>query len=98
MTYTLAAALILTIAGFLVLLDRKDGRAKLERDADRAERADLLQRIQAPQLAVIDHAQRDAEDDPMPVTDDEGLTDEEREAIERLERMEAGNAPWMVTG
>lgn len=48
MTITLTAALILTLAGFLILLDRRDTR-------DREERAVLLQRIQAPQAAVYEH-------------------------------------------
>jgi hypothetical protein len=43
------------LAGFLIVLDRRDARAHEERQANRLERAGLLQRIQAPEQAVIDH-------------------------------------------
>lgn len=91
MTIALLAALILTVVAFAWLLDRKDIRAQ-------AERAVLLQRIQAPELAVIEHAQGDIDaDDPVPVTDADELELEEREAIERMERLESEMAPWLAS-
>jgi hypothetical protein len=57
--------------------DRADFLATL-RGADtsaRSERADLLQRIQAPEIAVVSHAQRDLPEDPapLPFDDDEAF-------------------------
>lgn len=91
MTLALIAALILAITGFLVLLDRKDARAKLERDADRQERQVLLQRIQAPEAAVYEHAiQNQPEDrDPFPMSDEQLAEQEERNrVIQFIERHE----------
>lgn len=90
MTITLTAALFLTIAGFLVLLDRKDKR---ERD----ERATLLQRIQAPEAATYEHAVQHAPpDEPYPLSDDEAQKElEVAQALERMEQMEAEAAPWL---
>jgi hypothetical protein len=93
MTVTLTAALILTIAGFLVLLDRKDARGKQERDADRKERQTLLQRIQAPEAAVVDHSMRLVPDDPnpYPLSDEELAEQEERaRVLQFIERHENG--------
>jgi len=88
MTIALTAALIIAIAGFLILLDRKDAR-------DNAQLARLLVHIQAPEVAVAQHAAEHAgPDDPTPVTDDE-LEEEMRETVERMERLEAEAAPWL---
>lgn len=92
MTIALTAALILTVAGFLVLLDRRDARGKLERDADREERQTLLQRIQAPESATYEHAaqQLPAEGDPFPMSDEQLAEEEERRRVlEFIERHEA---------
>lgn len=91
MTYALAAALILAIAGFLVLLDRNASRAKLERDHERSERQVLLQRIQAPDAAVYEHATRDLPADPesFPMSDEQLAEQEERaRVLEFIERHE----------
>jgi hypothetical protein len=68
LTITLTAALILTLAGFLALLDRRDSR-------DRIERASWLQRIQAPHAAVYEH--HAAVTPPEPATSPLPMTDEE---------------------
>lgn len=85
----------LALAGFLVLLDRKDKRTleTLERDreAHRAEVQTLLQRIQAPEIAVVEHQQATAVDEnPYPLTDEESAEaqDERARVIAEIERME----------
>jgi len=89
MTFALLAALTLTFAGSLWLMDRKDKRHA------RAV-ADLCQRIQAPEAAVIQHATEHARpDEPEPYPDEELVDEEVQEAILRLERMEAEKAPWL---
>jgi hypothetical protein len=93
MTIALTAALILTVTGFLVLLDRRDARAKLERDSDRQERQVLLQRIQAPAAAVYEHSASQLPDDssPYPLTDEELAEQEERaRVLQFIERHENG--------
>lgn len=94
MTYALTAALVASWFACLWALDRRDKRAALEREADRAERQTLLQRIQAPEAAVMQHASEHAgTDETLP---DEDLLDEEtREGLERLESMERETAPWL---
>jgi hypothetical protein len=95
LTITLTAALILTLAGFLVLLDRKDARAKLERDADRTERQVLLQRIQAPEAATYEHAAQHLPQDPsgLPMSDEQLAEAEERQRmLDMIERAERGVA------
>lgn len=47
--------LAILLAASLFVMDRKDRRAHEERQANRLERANLLQRIQAPREAVIAH-------------------------------------------
>lgn len=68
MTIIFAAALILTLAGFLVILDRRDSR-------DRTERAAWLQRIQNPQAAVHEHHRAVTPPEPpastLPMSDEE---------------------------
>jgi hypothetical protein len=76
------------IAGFLALLDRKDRRHAAEIQV-------LLQRIQAPEVAVAQHASVTSEpDETLPLSDDE-MDDEVREAVERMEAMEREAAPWL---
>lgn len=60
MTVALVASLIVTVAMFAWLMDRKDQRLVAEHAAHRREVSDLLQRIQAPERAVMAH------DDDMP--------------------------------
>jgi hypothetical protein len=84
MTIALTAALILAVAGFLVLLDRRDVR-------DRAERQILLQRIQAPDAAVYEHAaaQQAPDPEPFPMSDEQLAEEEERRrVIQFIERHE----------
>lgn len=84
LAYGLAAALILQTALFAWLLDRVQVRADRERQV-------LLQRIQAPEIAVAQHAvEAIAEDDPSPETDEDI-----REAVAEMERLEAEAAPWL---
>jgi hypothetical protein len=89
----LIAALILTLAGFLVLLDRRDSR-------DRIERAKWLQRIQNPQAAVHEHHQAvtppDPATSPLPMSDHEiasmeggQVPDSQTELQRIIARMEA---------
>lgn len=108
MTLALITTIVLVTIGFLVLLDRKDARASQERDrvidrltteqaAHRKEIAALLQRIQAPELAVAQHAATQAEDIPAgapPVRDEEFWAEHEehREYLAKLEQLE--NAPF----
>jgi hypothetical protein len=98
MTIALLTALVAVNAAYLLLLDRRDRRDREDRAADRRQVQYLLQRIQAPELAVIEHAQADVQaDDPVPVTDADELELEEREAIERMERLESEMAPWLAS-
>jgi hypothetical protein len=90
-TFALIAGLFVTVAAFVILLDRKDKRAHEERQADRLERAALLQRIQAPELAVVRHDVDQVSEAPQPPTDDEGYwreAEERQQAIAKLEQLE----------
>jgi hypothetical protein len=94
-TVALIAALVVTVAAFVVLLDRKDKRAHAEREAQRAETQVLLQRIQAPELAVVEHQVQQAVEAPQPPqTDDEfwHLSDDHLRMVAELEARE--NAPF----
>lgn len=89
---------------FLIVLRHLKDRDALERDErarDAAERdtaavrhlaqvSELLQRIQAPQLAVMQHAaETGGPDDTYPMSDEESAEAQERAlALERLEEME----------
>lgn len=103
---TIAALVAVNIA-YLVLLDRNDHRARLERSAREgaadAERQVLLQRIQAPEQAVYEHATRAPAEIHMPAAvgfDDDseywesrGVSREElAEALAEAERAERGAA------
>jgi hypothetical protein len=82
-TVALIAALIVTVAGFLVLLDRRDARLTEERDRDREERQVLLQRIQAPESATYEHAvqQMPPDPEPYPMSDEQLAEAEERRRV-----------------
>jgi hypothetical protein len=93
MTIALTAALILTLTGFLWLLDRRDKR-------DRTERASWLQRIQNPQAAVHEHHAQVTPPapaaSPLPMTDEEiaemqanRIPDGQSELAQIIARMEA---------
>lgn len=91
MTVLMAVALIASIAGFLALLDRNAARAKAEREAERAERQVLLQRIQAPEAAVYEHAtqHQPSDSEPFPMSDEQIAEQEERaRVLEFIERHE----------
>ena len=93
MTIALLAALVAVNIAYLVLMDRNDVRAQTERDANREERQTLLQRIQAPEAAVYEHATRDLPDDssPYPLTDEELAEQEERaRVLQFIEQHENG--------
>lgn len=80
MIFALLAALIAQTVLMFWLLDRQGKRAAAERAQDRSERAELLQRIQAPHAAVAEHYHR--ADPPeagssLPMTDAE-IADQER--------------------
>lgn len=79
MTLALTATLVLLAAGFLILLDRKDQRQA-------KERAELYQRIQAPEVAVIDHQLQTSPPSPPSVgfEDDAGWWESKEELAERL--------------
>lgn len=65
MTILLTVGWLLTVAGFLFYLHVRDQR-------EASERAELYQRIQAPQMAVMQHA--DAKSPPsLPFDDDEAF-------------------------
>lgn len=86
MTTALLAALVAVNIAYLVLLDRRDTR-------DRSERAVLLQRIQAPEAAVYEHAAPMLPPDPegLPMTDEQLAEQEERaRVLSFLERHENG--------
>lgn len=81
-TIALLTGLILVNAGFLVLLDRRDSR-------DRDERSVLLQRIQAPEQAVYEHAVTEhAEGSGLPMSDEQVAQMQEVEMLERIRQME----------
>lgn len=92
MTLALTAGLILTVAAFLFLLDRRDARDKTERAAEREERQTLLQRIQAPEAAIVDYSMRDLPSDPSPFPQsDEQIAEQEERArvLQFIERHES---------
>jgi hypothetical protein len=83
LTIAFLAALVAVNIAYLIFLDRNDARAKLERDADREERQTLLQRIQAPHVAVVDHSQQQHEhtDNGLPMSDEQLAEQEERQRV-----------------
>ena len=91
MTVALLTALIIVNLGFLWLLDRRDKRAFEDHQADRLERAGLLQRVQAPELAVTAHYAQESESvqrgvsEFMPPLSDEEIADN-LATIQRMER------------
>lgn len=92
MTYALIAALIAQTALIAWLLNRFDARSHLERDAERDERQALLQRIQAPEAAVYEHATRGAPEDQgaYPMSDEQLAEQQERDRVLAfIERHEA---------
>jgi hypothetical protein len=100
MTFALIAALIATVAAFAWLLDRKDARAHTEREAHRAETADLLQRIQAPEVAVVQHQIAQSVEAPQPSSpeDDEAYwrdAEEHRRMIAEIEALENAPMDWV---
>jgi hypothetical protein len=91
MLYALIVALVAINAGYLIHLDRRDKR---ERD----ERADLLQRIQAPHVAVAEHHAETAVtvppvEVPFPMSDEEIAAQQDKdELISWMEAVENGRA------
>lgn len=86
MIIALLTALVAVNVAYLVLLDRRDTR-------DRSERATLLQRIQAPEAAVYEHAAPMLPPDPegIPMNDEQLAEMEERaRVLSFIERHENG--------
>lgn len=84
----LTAALIAETFAFVWYLDRSSKRTD-------AERQTLLQRIQAPEVAVMQHATETAGPDETAPVDEFELDPEEKEAIELMEQLERRAAPWL---
>jgi hypothetical protein len=85
------ALLGLTITGFLVLLDRRDKRAHEDRQAHRLEVAGLCQRIQAPQVAAMDHSQGQQLEPPgvsHPLLDETAAKEEQARFAQELAEFE----------
>lgn len=94
MTIALTAALILQTSLIVWLLDRKDKRCLQVTALYREEIGALLQRIQAPEQAVYEHATRDLDDDPsgLPLSDEQLAEQEERErVVSFIERFETAS-------
>lgn len=78
-------AVVAVNVAYIVFLDRRDQR-------ERVERAHLLQRIQAPEAAVYQHATQHAPEDQgaYPATDEEIAEQQERDRVLAfIERHEA---------
>ena len=87
--------MILLGAGLLAMVwlqDRTAQRMAQERKDWQQERAGLLQRIQAPERAVIEHATRDARDQPAVNAFDHQdyweAKEEEQQALARIAQLE----------
>ena len=84
------AVIVYTMAAYA--RDRADFLVTIRDHAEsaRAERADLLQRIQAPEVAVVSHATRAAEPDPLPLPydDDEAFNTYRAELADQPTREE----------
>jgi hypothetical protein len=80
---------VVALAGLVVWLERSH---RLEGDAWRLERASLLQRIQAPERAIIAHEIPDTAVNPAAVNsfDDEDHWAEQRRLMADIERLERG--------
>ena len=84
---TLAAVFLgAALLALIVLLDRMDKRLREERKSWQLERANLLQRIQAPEIAVVDHSNEGQPLDPQAVSidDDADYWEDWAEKAERL--------------
>ena len=69
---TLAAVFLgVALVALIVLLDRLSRRMHEERRSWQLERANLLQRIQAPEIAVVDHSNEGQPIDPEAVSLDD---------------------------
>lgn len=103
MLIALIVALVAINFGYLIAGDRKDKRVHDDREREYSERADLLQRIQAPQAAVIAHhaaAVPPAPDgDGMPMTDEEiAERQAHADAISLIESVENGRLALLDIG
>lgn len=84
---------VAALAVVLWFLNRRDtahqAQIRGERDQHRQEIADLLQRIQAPELAAYTHAQAaDQDPDPYPKSDEETVAAMDEELVAALQRAE----------
>ena len=77
-------ALSVAVVALVVLLDRCEKRMLEERKGWQLERANLIQRIQAPQVAVMDHS---AQQYQAPAGVSHALTDEQAAEQEEAARV-----------
>jgi hypothetical protein len=92
-TIALLTALVLIAGAFLVVLDRRDKRGFDERQAEREVMDRLLQRIQAPEIAVAQAAAVGAVDMPAvnPELDDD-YWEARDDALRQIDAIERGEA------
>lgn len=91
MNLALTVALVAVNIAYIVFLHFSGQRAVSERAAEREERQMLLQRIQAPEVAVVQHQQTTLPDEnPYPLSDEESAEaqNERQRMIAELERLE----------
>jgi hypothetical protein len=88
--YALLVALVAVNIAYIWARDRDAERALTQSREDREERESLLQRIQAPDVAVVQYQQDTATpDESYPLSDEETARIQEQQlALERLERLE----------
>ena len=93
MTYALLTAVILIAAANLWVLDRRDRRGFEERQSEREVMDRLLQRIQAPEIAVAQAAAAGAVDRPAVNPElDEDYWEAQEQAFRQLDAIERGEA------
>lgn len=86
MIYVLAALNLMTLVAFVVLSERRDQRQHEERQAHRGEIANLLQRIQAPEVAVQQQAAQSYPTLPVAVPLNDSALAERMQEVEEMER------------
>lgn len=89
----LIVAFLATAITYALVNDRRDQRYHDELDRLRDERQGLYQRIQAPDMAVMEHAQRHAPEhdpNPYPLTEQETAAEQgvTQALIAQIQRME----------
>jgi hypothetical protein len=93
MTYALLTAVILIVAANLWVIDRRDRRGFEERQEERKVMDRLLQRIQAPEIAVAQAAAVGAVDQPAVNPElDADYWEAQEQAFRQLDAIERGEA------